>query len=91
MLGAVPGKTDSHTAEETTTGMSYAQKTIQSQGHTLQARRTRLPAIVTLLTSKRLLASLLGTLVEGAIFSGLETVCPFRHRTLSAGSQKEAA
>lgn len=40
------------------------------------SRRYRLPPIVTLLSSKRLLAALLGTLVEGAIFSGLETVLP---------------
>ena len=38
--------------------------------------RARLPAIITLLSSKRLLAALAGTLVEGAIFSGLETVLP---------------
>ena len=41
-----------------------------------RTRRTRLPAILTLLSSKRLLAALLGTLVEGAIFSGLESVLP---------------
>lgn len=42
----------------------------------LWTRRTRLPAILTLLSSKRLLSALLGTLIEGAIFSGLETVLP---------------
>ena len=41
-------------------------------------RRVQLPAILTLLSSRRLLSALWGTLVEGAIFSGLETVLPLQ-------------
>ena len=47
-----------------------------SESSRTRTRRTRLPAIMTLLSSKRLLSALVGTLVEGAIFSGLETVLP---------------
>ena len=52
------------------------QKTDLREGRQSRRRRNRLPAILTLLSSKRLLSALLGTLVEGAIFSGLETVLP---------------
>lgn len=52
--------------------------------------RTRLPAIVTLLSSKRLLSALLGTLIEGAIFSGLETVLPLQTQA-AFGWQSEGA
>lgn len=41
-------------------------------------RRLRLPAVLTLLSSRRLLSALWATLVEGAIFSGLETVLPLQ-------------
>ncbi len=41
-------------------------------------RRVQLPAVLTLLSSRRLLSALWGTLVEGAIFSGLETVLPLQ-------------
>ena len=45
-------------------------------------RRKGLPPILTLLSSKRLLSALAGTLVEAAIFSGLETVLPLETQSV---------
>lgn len=41
-------------------------------------QRIRLPAVLTLLLSRRLLAALWGTLMVGALFGGLETVLPLQ-------------
>lgn len=43
-----------------------------------QRPRIRLPAVLTLLSSRRLLSALWGTTIQGAIFSGLETVLPLQ-------------
>lgn len=51
-------------------------------------RRVRLPAVLTLLSSRRLMSSLWATLVEGAIFSGLETVLPLQTQTVFGWSSQ---
>ncbi|KAL9066070.1 MAG: hypothetical protein Q9161_007795 [Pseudevernia consocians] len=40
--------------------------------------RVRLPAILILLSSRRLISALWGTLIQGTLFSGLETVLPLQ-------------